>query len=113
MISRLTRIFFPKLKVQFSDDTQISISNISELAEYWWLIPAGRFDEVREFVTKHSLHSSALQHYPFGTDQYKTIGHMFAVLLKEKGNMEEAGVLFGQVTDMFFIDITWYWCDCE
>ena len=49
------------------------------------------------FVTKHSLHATALQHYPFVSDQYKTVGRKFAALMKEKGQMEEAGVLFGQV----------------
>ena len=61
---------------------------------------AGRFEEVCNFVAKHSLYADALQHFAFGTDEYKTIGRSFAEVLRDKYSLEEAGILFGQCGEL-------------
>ena len=71
-----------------------------QLALQSLVLCVGRFEEVCEFVGKHSLHSAALGHYTFGTDEYKTIGKSFAEMLRGQGYLEESGVLFGQCGEL-------------
>jgi len=60
------------------------------------LVKCERFEEVLDFVTQHNLYSQALTCYQPSSEHFKTLSHLFAGVVKQKGKLREAGLLYAE-----------------
>lgn len=60
------------------------------------LVKCEKFGEVIDFVTQHELYSQGLSCYPPSCEQFRTLSNLFAGVVKQKGKLSEAGLLYAE-----------------